>query len=319
MRLLDAADVREGTGEWYRGWEGDSRECSVRVVLEDACDPDQGGELIPGSDPGVYTTLPFGITAELHRTVRCMRDDDEKWLQQALESVQEYVLGRALVSQPVAGTESWIGDPAATEVAAPADATGLVAAVAEARALWYAKAVNPDVTPPGHPILHVAPEVAPQLVVDGVLKFNETAVYSVWGDPVVINAGYSLEGNPQVFFTGALEVYLSSVDTSGLLVASRTNKAQLLVSQIAVIDTDPCAIVRVGAMAAGTGQVETISPGDNIGISGAGTLEEILAALNGGGYVADPTTAWDPDTEYASVNETLVYWTGTAWDEKPIL
>jgi hypothetical protein len=90
----------------------------------------------------------------------------------------------------------------------------------------------------------------------------------------------------------------------------------LLVSQIAVIDTDPCAIVRIGPMAAGTTApgVMVLRAGDVIDIQNVEGSGMVLDALNGGGYIAEPLTPWNPGTEFITVNGTPDYfWDGSVW------
>jgi hypothetical protein len=281
MRLLDVATVKQGTGEWYRGWETDSRACAIAVNLADACDPEQGGVLLDGGGTTIYTTLPFGIVGELDRPVNCMRDDDESWVNEAIVSVQEYALGRALVVESVAGTEAWIGADAVTEEGTgdPAADIDFADEIAVVRKVWFTKAVNPDGDPLGQPIMHVQPSFAPALVRAGVLAITTDGLVSVWGDQVVVNAGYEYTDNPPVFFSGPITIYLSSVETGGLLVSNRNNKTRVIATQIAVVDMDPCAIVRYGPMAAGTGKLQVVAtPGgdastfDVVVYNGTGTI-----------------------------------------------
>src|SRR6478609_3577579 len=123
MRLLDVADVTRGEGTWYRGFELDSRACGVEVALVDACDPYDQGDLIGdgASAPSSYQTMPFGIVGKLRRPVNCAAKDDETWLKAALGDLEELALGRALVVQPVTGTDSWIGGTGVQEVPGTVD------------------------------------------------------------------------------------------------------------------------------------------------------------------------------------------------------
>lgn len=255
MRLLDVATVQRGDDSWYGGQEVDSRACGVDINLADACDPADAGQLVGSQDvhPGTYKTMPFAISGVLLRPVNCLRDDDESWLKDVMKTVEETALGRALVAQPVVGTESWVGDGAAGSVplAADADAAALAQAVADAREQWYANVVSTKFD--GHPIMHVSPDMAPRLVDAHIINATactdtpncETNVCSIWGDPVVINAGYTID--PKIFFTGDIVIHLSSIETSGLMVASRVNRTRIDASEIAMIELDPCSIVTVGA------------------------------------------------------------------------
>lgn len=253
MKLLDAADVERGNGTWYAGWEGDSRACGVEVELVDSCDPDDNGDLVgdENSAPGTYTTLPFATVAKLRRPVNCLRDDDEQWLTDALKAAEEYAVSRALVVEAVPGTESWVGGDQVKEVpytaADPLDEAALETAIVDARELWFSTVLSTD----GAPILHVSPRVAPTLVRAGILQITADGPYSIWDDKVVIAPGYTTE-SPSVFFTGPIKVYLSTVDTMGLLVGNRNNRTEISANFIAVLDVDPCTIVRVGGVAAGS-------------------------------------------------------------------
>lgn len=253
MRFLDAAEVSTDVG-LYGGEQGEfSRSCGAFVQLVDGCLPagGHGVDIIndANSEVSTYETMPFAVVAILRVPVKCAKEDDESWLGKALEASQEYALSRAMLVQPIDGTDSWVGSEDVKEVplAAGADQDTLVAAIAAARNLWYTSVLSID----GKPIMHVAPALAPALVRAGVLFISDPTekggVNSIWGDDVVIAPGYNLT-SPQVFFTGEIEVKLSSVDTSGLLIDARNNRTMITANQIAEIDVNPCSIVRVGAV-----------------------------------------------------------------------
>jgi hypothetical protein len=251
MRLLDVADVKRDEGTWYRGDQLDSRACGVEVALVDACDPYDQGDLIGGADsaPSQYNTMPFGIVANLRRPVNCASRDDESWLKQALGDLEELALGRALVVQPVSGTDSWIGGTGVQEVPGTvdtADPDALGGLVSDARTLWFKTVVGQ------RPIIHVAPSLAPALVQAGVLKINcgdpNDSVCCVWGDQVVINAGYEAPGGPSLFLSGPLKVQIMPPQTNGWEIDRRTNRSLIVGNEVAMIDTDPCQIVRIGAL-----------------------------------------------------------------------
>lgn len=257
MRFLDVAEVSSTVG-LYGGEQGEySRACGGFVQLLDACGPsgDTGVDVIGDdtSEVNTYVTMPFAVVSALRTAVKCSKPDDAAWLEKALQASQEFVLSHAMLVQPIDGTESWVGDPAVTEVPLATGATqdALVAAIAEARDIWFTTVLTHD----GQVIMHVAPAIAPALVRAGVLFISNPSgpsgrngANSIWGDDVVIAPGYNLD-SPQVFFTGPIGVKLSSVDTSGgLLVDARSNRTYTQANQIAEIDVNPCSIVRVGAM-----------------------------------------------------------------------
>lgn len=252
MRLLDVADVTRGEGTWYRGFELDSRACGVEVALADVCDPTDDADLIgdENSAPTTYNTMPFGIVANLRRPVNCAAKDDESWLKQAMGDLEEMALGRALVVQPIDGTDSWIGGPGSQEVPGTVDTSdpdALGDLLSDARTLWFKQVVGE------RPIVHVAPSLARVLVKAGVLKINcggpADSVCCVWGDQVVINAGYETSGGPALFLSGPIKAKLMPPETpGGWQVDPRTNRTLIAANEIALIDTDPCQIVRVGAV-----------------------------------------------------------------------
>ncbi|HEY5783673.1 MAG TPA: PKD domain-containing protein [Microlunatus sp.] len=252
MRLLDVAEVKRGTGTWYRGFQQDSLACGVEVSLADACDPYDQGDLIGDatSAPGGYDTLPFGIVANLRRPVNCADKGDEAWLKAALGDLEELALGRALVVQPVAGSDSWIGGSQVKEVPGtpdPTDPEALATLLSDARTLWFKTVVGE------RPVVHVAPSLAPALVKAGVLKINcgdaNDSVCCVWGDRVVLNAGYDAPGGPAMFLSGPITVMLQPVETAGgWQIDTRTNRSLISANELAVVDTDPCQIVRVGGI-----------------------------------------------------------------------
>lgn len=233
MRLLDVAKVING--DTHFPMEGDSRPCGVDITLDEACTEGEvtGESVVTGSETpaDTYTFRPFGIVAELARRVSCHREDDSDWLKKQTKDATEQAVGRALVVQPYLGAEVWVGAAGVTQAA---DVTA-------ARTAW----TNTHV---GVPILHVAPENLPALVADDIVKVtdNGAATYTIWGDPVVVNAGYT--GFPS-FWTGAITIYLSSIqNTDELWRDLRGNRVTVRAHRVAAVDTPPCSIVRAGAM-----------------------------------------------------------------------
>ncbi|MGB8380589.1 MAG: PKD domain-containing protein [Dermatophilaceae bacterium] len=240
MKLLDAATVIHGDGNWMLGWEAEDRTCIVDVRLVDACDPSGGGAVVDGADTNtVYKVVPFVVEAQMTRSVLCERDDDASWLSQALRDIDEQALGRALVIEPVAGSQTWVGADGVTEVPAPDTADELASATAAARRAWFDHNI-------GVPIMHVAPEGVPALVAAGILiSVPDGELVSVWGDPVASSPGYT--PTPPVFFTGPVTVYLGSA-SADMYRATRMNNVVNLGLQPAAVDVSPCSIVRLGPL-----------------------------------------------------------------------
>jgi hypothetical protein len=244
MRLLDAAMVNPSdrwAARWRNGYDGVSRECAVMMHVEDPCPTDPADfeaddiTLIGDVDsrPGQYRVSPMAIRSYLRQSVFCEQDDDKDWVRRAVAAKAEYVLGRAMVEQLTQGGETWIGTAGVQNAAT----------LAAARNLWETTVVSPL----GQPILHVPPSMAPNLVTTGALVITEKGdAYSVFGGPVVINAGYE-KATPQMFLTGEIIIRLADVDIEGVDYDHRINNYTLTASQWAAIDLAPCAIVRVGA------------------------------------------------------------------------
>ena len=236
MRLLDVANVV--TGDVHFPSESDPRGCGVSVALEEVCTDGivTGKDVVTGAEAvDTFTFRPFGITAALHRKVRCHREDDTAWLAGALADATEQALGAALVVEPYDGAESRIGN---TAVAEAAD-------LSAGRKLWLDSHVQQFHQTP---ILHVAPSALPALVNDDVVLVSDEGRkhYTVWGDPVVVNHGY--EGFPS-FWTGDILIRLSSVLSADQLFRDiRANALVLKVNRLAAVSIPPCAIVRNGAM-----------------------------------------------------------------------
>jgi len=215
--------------------------------LEDACDPTTIAlRGTTGSVPGQYKVEPFALRGILRRGQFCKEDDDAAWWTAAFEKSLEFALTRALVIQPVAGTNAWVGDAGVQTVAlggSPTDAA-LATAVMAGRTQWF----NTVTSVTGKPIMHVPPSMAPALARGGVLGYgNNGEVYSIAGDPVVIGDGYDV-ASPHVFFTADVEIYLMAADDEGgPLPVARINDLVDAKNIVAMIDTAPCGIVRVGS------------------------------------------------------------------------
>lgn len=268
MRLFDAAEVKErASGDWERGWDGDSRICGNVSVYLSECDPDVTADVIgeAAGDPGAindcgYRVIPFGIVAEFRRNTRNIQGDDENWLVNALRESAEMPVARGLLvrqgmglvtagTSPVdVATDVWIGSPDVEAIPAPdmGDGTAVAAAVADARARFFRKVIG------AQPIFHVNPGAAVQFKKAGVLEMDPQngEDRTAWGDQVVISEGYGnvpgLSDNPVGFFTGPIEITLSQPKPEDVVQALRRNIRAFQVTMLAAIDTPPCAIVRIG-------------------------------------------------------------------------
>lgn len=244
MKLLEAATVNQGGERWTSGYNSTARECGVQLRLTDACE-EESIELVGNEDStaSAYFVKPFSIEAQLNRGVLCERPDDKEWLEKVLENNLEYPLSRALVVQPIDGTDSWLNHADVQEVAlAGATADNYRTAVVAARKLWYESVLSLE----GQPIFHVPPSIAPILVTAGVLQVDGGGkAVTIWGEPVVIANGYEM-GTPRAFFTGPIKIEYMKIESGEILRHVRLNSSTIVVNTLAVVDTPPCAIVRVG-------------------------------------------------------------------------
>lgn len=246
MKLLEAARVnRDSLNLFGAGYYSDTRECGLQVRLTDACEetsiPLVGDNT---SAAGQYFVKPFAVEAELRRSALCERSDDQSWVEKALEASLEFALSRALVIQPIDGTTSWLGDPgvASVTLAASPTADDYGTAVMAARKQWFETVVSLD----GGPILHVPPSLVLTLVKAGVLQMNQAGeAATILGDKVVIAPGYDRTG-ARVFFSGQIKIAYMPIDSNDLLRRARTNDSVVVANTVAIVDTPPCAIVRVG-------------------------------------------------------------------------
>jgi len=250
MRLLDAADVQVSEGNWMVGYEAKARECDVNVYLSDACAVEDS-QIITGEDDSVYFVAPFAINAELFSGTSCYREDAPTWLKGALKDVNERALGRSFIMQATGDAQTWLGGmreaplPADPDNATDAD---WVAAISGAREMWTSSVIGEA------PLMHVAPDHVPKLIQLGVLTTTgDGDLVSVWGDVVVSSTGYSNPfptGDPRVvpwlWFTGPIKIYLTPVDTSGLILNAQQNHTMVQANEIAAVDFAPCAAVRLG-------------------------------------------------------------------------
>jgi hypothetical protein len=245
MNLLEAADVNPDADRWlnYLGLNRTARECGVWIMLTDPCADTSGNIVGTGtSRAGTYITKPFFYEARLSRSAVCELPDDGKWVEQALRDANDTVIGRALVTQAIVGTESYTGhaDVKSVTLTATSDAT-IASSVAAGRKLWMEQVAGAG----ERPLMHVPPSLAPALVRGGVIL--ATGDKNVWGDKIVISAGYD-NAAPRVFFTGPVKVYLTTIDGSEQTVRNvRMNDSVISVNEAALVDVPPCSIVRVGA------------------------------------------------------------------------
>jgi hypothetical protein len=247
MKLLEAASVnRDDINLFGAGYNAEIRDCGVQMRLTDACE-EESIQLVgdASSAVGFYYVKPFAIEVELSRSVVCEKPDDQAWVEKVLEANLDYPLSRALVIQPIASTTSWLGDTgvATVTLAGSPTADDYGTAVMAARKLWFETVM----TLAGGPILHVPPTLVPTLVKAGVLQVDQKGqATSILGDRVVIAAGYD-RGNPNVFFSGEIKIAYMPIKSNDLLRRARTNDSVIVANTIAIVDTPPCAIVRVGS------------------------------------------------------------------------
>lgn len=295
MKLLEAAKVTYGDGEWTLGEDKTPRECSVTVFLAQACDPDEQS-VITGAPLSSYRTGPFTVVAELEQPLRCAADDDGKWLNDALADVVERAIGKSFYHEPFEGSDTWLGGLGITVIPVTAD---LAVDTALARKTWFQK-VAAEV-----PIMHVSPGSVTKLLTARIIDIDNGKLVSVWGDEVVTNDAY--EDSVPVFFTGPIEIRLSSVEeATGYEV--RKNQAITQVTQVVVVDMAPCAIVSVGGFAskATAGTPGTWSP------TGA-TPPANFTELSKGNYTASPSVGWASGQSIALGDASSAYWNGIAW------
>ena len=259
MNLLDAAEVvTRGPGGWERGWDGESRACGDVSVYLSECDPAVTHDVVGQAavdldtvDDCGYRVIPFGVVATLTRSTRNAREDDARWLIEALRLSAEMPVARGLLVRQGMGnamSDVWIGSPDVEGIVAPAltDANAVAAAVSEARERFFRKTLGIA------PVLHVNPGSAIALKRAGVveLKPDTGEDTTAWGDPVVISQGYSnipdLTASPVAFFTGPITITLSEIKEEDVIRATRQNKLVHQVTMLAAIDTAPCAMVRIG-------------------------------------------------------------------------
>lgn len=244
MDLLDAVPVIPDPGHLnYTGENRVARECGTWVRLTDPCEDDSGDVIgDETSRAGTYVAKPFFFEALLSRSVSCEQPDDGKWLQSALQEANNTLLGRALVTQPIVGTDSYIrhADVQSVTLTTTTDAT-IADSVALGRKLWIESVVGGGV----HPLMHVPPTLAPALSRGGILLPGTDK--NIWGDTVVMSGGYD-DATPRVFFTGKIEIYVSTIEGWDEIVRkARTNDSVIAVNQVALVDVAPCTIVRVGS------------------------------------------------------------------------
>lgn len=260
MKLIDTATVNpqdRWTGHWEMGYPGVSRECAVQIELQVACPPDPAtaawdATVTPlignvNSTKAQYDVTPVPIAYYLRQSVTCEQDDDKLWFTEAVNAKTDYVLSRALVVETPTGSDTWMGATGVQSVALAATPTvaNWRTSVAAARKLWTHSVVSRN----DHPILHVPPVLAGDLVGAGLLQINgPEEVDSIWGDKVVISDGYDDPTTPHVFFTGEIIIRLGELAFEGpARYDHRLNDYILEARRYAAIDLAPCAIVRVGA------------------------------------------------------------------------
>jgi len=312
VRLLDAATVTTGTGDWNRGKSVDDREAGLSIYLAD-CDPDVTSDVI-GDDGSIvcpYRTHAFPLVATLRRNSRLEAADDPAWLKKALAEHNEMGIGMSLLVQQGL-SDVYLGNPEVLEIADPgvADMGAFIKALSDARKAFFQRSAN-------LPIMHVHPDVSPALRAAGVIVINpqDGQDYNAWGDPTVISEGYyDIAGctpNPRVFFTGPISITLSDINEEEIMRAVQQNQSMIQVTQEALIDTSPRAMVRLGAA-----PEVIVATGATAGAPGSYTPTgaKTPSSLDGLATVtASPATEWTPGQYVPLLDGTEAFWNGTAW------
>lgn len=244
MKLLsDVANVTRS--ETVRdSWNLSTRECGVQILITEVCDSTPEEIALVGDDdsaPGEFKVVSFPILGLFRRGRFCEQDDDMDWFDDAFEANLELAATWALTVEHAAGSTSWTNGAGVQTVALAATPTDaqVVAAVEAGRRQWVKSVSTRD----KRPIMHVPPQLAPMLKVQGVL---DNADKNIWGDRVVIGDGY--DEHPQVFWTGPINIYLGERTTEQTPKA-RTNDELTTADQVMAIAVPPCSIVRVGTYA----------------------------------------------------------------------
>lgn len=247
MKLLEVASVNPDDMRWNQGYNATARQCNVQAELADACETDTiplVGD-VDSFGPGSYKVLPFPVQAFLRLPVSCEKGDDESWFREAFEKFQERAITRALVVQPIAGAETWVGDTNVQTVTLAGSATDaqLETAIFAARELWFATVFSASASP----ILHVPPSLTARLKRIGILEATPEGTKTITEDRLVIGNGYDV-ATPHVFWTGEIVVRLSDIeDRDGRVRRARMNDSVIPLDELGAIDVAPCSIVRVGS------------------------------------------------------------------------
>lgn len=183
----------------------------------------------PGATGGtiVYRVGAFGIKADLPRSLMCTQEDDEKWLEAVTKAAAETGVGRAACIEHAEDSDTWIGDSLAQTAAT----------IEAGRIVWQTHNV-------GVPALHLADDQMIDALNAKVILSLGDQMMTVWGDPVVNSPGYVAGA---IFWTGPIEVYLSTIDTD-LLFKSSNNEARVIANIVAALDMPPGQIVKVTAV-----------------------------------------------------------------------
>lgn len=229
MKLLDVMPTENITG--HMPSEGSCRDCALDVVIREICadaaDPELGSVITGALGAGeTYRFYPVTVEASLPCTSVCWADDDEAWLADALKDATESALGLALTVEPGTGATNWFGH---TDVAS---VTGLEAA----RASWVGSHV-------GRPVLHLPPSQVPAQLTARHIRFNrnDDDLYTVWGDPVVVNDSYT-----GTYWTSKFPIYLGP-PTAESVYDRRNNRATVIAERVAVAALSPHMVVAVGS------------------------------------------------------------------------
>lgn len=228
-RLIDAAEMRRGDGDWSAGLSVQTLACALSTRLPALCLPAAGADLAGtrGGIPGAWQLNVFGIEVRLDNRQICGQGlDTEKITRDAVREQEDYAFGWALYNG-TGGSDMFVGGQGATTIASTK--------IADVIQAFYAKVVGVQ------PILHLGLQAA----VDLAALFNGDGRLAFWPDmPIVVNAAYPVGA---VFCTGPIELYAGTVQT---IEANRYahNTKTTEANELAAVSLDPCTVVIGGGV-----------------------------------------------------------------------
>jgi hypothetical protein len=244
MKLLDAATVENGDGNWVSGYEIGADQCGLVSAVSDTCNP-SSYVVIGGSEDGTPLALrvtPFAVLVRMNeRTTFCSWQEIAAQLDGLINVEKEKAAGHALWFGSDAGEgpsapdpnprqgETWLGNAAVTSVAAGSDDT---ASLADALAAFYAKTVGVE------PVIHLGTSAALRMA-----WIDKDSIRGI-DAPVVINPGYDPDG---IAITGPVRIRFGNVQKLDGVNTS-VNRVSADANVLGAIEFDPCAAVVVGPL-----------------------------------------------------------------------